>query len=425
MNASFVFRPVIDGETQELTDPEVRMLRKHPEEEKRKEALRAMREVFSNKEHLITFGSAYQAIVKDWTSDVSLRDFSSVMEPRNLDEDLDNEVVDTLLSEVEQSYGLYQRYLKLKASQLGKEKLQHWDLHASLAKKEREVPFTQAVEKMLETYEGFDAEFHDYARKMLENGQVDVYPQKGKRGGAFAVFEKGFESYVMLNHTNRLDDVNTLIHEFGHAIHGKLLQEQAQVVYSPPLCLAETASIFSELLLGHHLQKELSQEEELQYLASMIEEAFGAIHRQTQYVLFERRVHQKIFEGEELSYEDLCRLWREEQRKMTGEMVDYDCPAEQESSWASIPHIFHTPFYCYTYAFGNLLSFSLYQKYREEGEDFKQVYKEILKAGSSEPPKELLARYGIDITKPEFFRDGLKILEDMVDQFEQLSNPKL
>ncbi len=212
---------------------------------------------------------------------------------------------------------------------------------------------------------------------------------------------------MLLNYTGKLADVPTLSHELGHAIHGHLSQVQRDSVYGSSLCLAETASIFSEMLLSEKIKTRLSPEEYTDFLSNELFDAFSSIFRQIQYVLFERKAHEMIHSGKELTYHDLNTLWRSEQMKMSGDSITYDVPAEEEIGWATIPHIFNSPFYCYAYAFGHLLVFALYDRYRKEGKSFIADYKNILRAGGSVRPKELLAQYGFDITKPEFYQLGL------------------
>lgn len=182
-----------------------------------------------------------------------------------------------------------------------------------------------------------------------------------------------------MNFTGKLRDVSTISHELGHAIHGHLSQFQEAPVYDSPLSLAETASIFSEMLLGEKIKSLVSQDEYREYLNERLGDVFATIFRQVQYVIFERGVHTEIHKGNELSYKDLNLLWRTEQEKMNGGFIVYDTSAEEESGWSMIPHIYHTPFYCYAYAFGNLLTFALYNKV-QDGSLSKEDYKDILRA---------------------------------------------
>ena len=183
--------------------------------------------------------------------------------------------------------------------------------------------------------------------------------------------------------------------------------------------MAETASIFSEMLLGEKVKSLVSNEEYKEYLNERLGDVFATIFRQVQYVAFERQVHEQIHSGAELSYKDLNTLWRSEQEKLYAGVVRYDAPAEEESGWSMIPHIYHSPFYCYAYAFGNLLTFALYNKV-QDGSLSVEDYKDILRAGGSERPRDLLKKYNIDIASPQFYRAGIAEVEKMVEEFERL-----
>ena len=346
------------------------------------------------------------------------------MEPRNTSEELENEVVDMLLQEVQSAYPLFARFIEAKRKIMGLETFHSYDTQAPLGTIEKKFPFDKAVDLHLETMKDFDQEFYDYSVDMLESGRIDAFPKFGKRSGAFASYRAGEPSFVLLNHTGKLRDVSTLSHELGHATHGHLSQGQKPAVYDSPLSLAETASIFNEMLLSEKIRKELSLEEYKEFLNEKLSDVFATIFRQIQYIVFERRVHQAIFDGEELTYHDFNRMWREEQVRMTGEKLVHDVSAEDESGWSMIPHIFASPFYCYAYAFGNILVFALYNRYVKEGSSFVESYKDILRAGGSKRPKDLLGEHGFDITSPQFYRDAIEEIEKMVVEFEGLVEGK-
>jgi len=376
--------------------------------------------VYNDKKVQITLGNIYSSVVNDCTSEIKIRGFDNVMSRRNISEELNDESVNLLLEEVENAYPIYQRYLKVKAKLLGKTKLKNSDLLAPISKKEKEYKFEEGLKIFLDVIKEFDEEFYNYSVDMFEDGRVDVFPKEGKRGGAFAQYVQGFESFVMLNYTNKLNDISTLAHELGHAMHGHLSQIQKSEVFSSGLSLAETASVFNEMILSQTLIKKLEGEEKLEYLEEKLSDISSTIFRQIQYILFEKRVHQTILSGEALTYKDFNIMWREEQIKMCGDLVEYDVPAEDESSWSSIPHIFRTPFYCYSYAFGNILTFALFNKYKEEGKPFVEKYKNILRAGGSKVPYDLLKENGLDINSREYFRGGIKVIEELVEELEKL-----
>lgn len=417
---SFLFPIKIDGEKKEVTDSEIRTFRMDNNPQIRLLSLNAFRSVYGDKKVQITIGNTYNSIVKDWTSEIKLRGYKSPLTIRNISEELDDEVVEMLLEEVKNAYPIYQKFLKLKARLLNVEKIKFVDLYAPIETKEKTIEFEEGLNIFLETIKNFDEEFYNYSKEMFEQGRVDVFPSKGKRGGAFAAYTQGIESFVLLNYTNKLEDVSILAHELGHAMHGHLSQSQKSEVFMSPLSLAETASIFNEMILSETLVKKLSNEEKIGFLVKKLEDIFATIFRQVQYVSFEKRVHETILSGKELTYEDFNKIWREEQLKMSGDKIEYDIPAEQETGWSTIPHIFKTPFYCYSYAFGNLLTFALYEKYKEEGKSFIEKYKNILKAGGSRIPYELLKENGFDIKSKEYYKKGLSVVEEMVNELETL-----
>jgi len=296
-----------------------------------------------------------------------------------------------------------------------------WNILAPIWE-EKQVNYQEAINMHLEVMKNFDEDFYNYSLDLLENGRVDFFPKIWKRWGAYASYDKDLPSFVLLNFTNKLNDVFTLTHEFGHAIHWWLSQVQPQSVYHSTLSLAETASIFNEMLLSDYLlsSDKLSKNEKIKLLESKLWDVFATIFRQIQYVDFERQVHEKILNNQELSYTDFCKLRRSTQEKMSGKMIKYDVPPEEENTFLMIPHIFHTPFYCYSYAFGNILVFSLFNKYKKEWKKFVEDYKKILKAGGSIPPKQLLAKFGIDISSDEFYNMAFEEIKKMLNELERL-----
>lgn len=224
-----------------------------------------------------------------------------------------------------------------------------------------------------------------------------------------------------MNYTGKLRDVATLSHELGHALHGEISQIQSSSVYHPSLSLAETASVFCEMLLSEHLDATLSDEEKKSILDERLSDMFATIHRQIQYVSFEREVHEHIRGGEELTYKEFGAIWRKHQRMLYPSELMFDVEDQEETGWAMIPHIFGTPFYCYAYSFAQLVVLALYEQYRSEGKPFIQKYKAFLASGGSGSPEELLSVMNIDIHNPEFYRGGLRTLERFVESYESLT----
>ena len=413
----------LNWKKQILTEEEVRSLRKHIDPKIRRKAYKALRKVYSQREVRVTLSNLYSTFVKNWVLNVKIRNYSNVMEPRNVSEDMENEVVNMLLDQVIENYSLFQKYIQLKAKLLKKKlPLPVEDVLAPINQVDKKISIQDAIKTHLEVMKNFDEDFYEYSLDLLKNGRVDFMPKAGKRWGAYASYSKWQESFVLLNFTEKLDDIFTLTHEFGHAIHGWLSQVQPEQVYDSPLSLAETASIFNEMLLSDYLLNSwnLSKEEKIYLLESKLSDIFATIFRQVQYVDFERQVHQWIYEWKQFSYEDYCKLRRQTQEKMSGKTIKYDVPPQEENSWSMIPHIYHTPFYCYSYAFGNILVFLLFNKYKKEGKKFVQDYKKILSSGGSIPPKQLLAKFGIDINSKEFYQMAFDEIKKMLQELESL-----
>jgi oligoendopeptidase F len=421
LTGSYEFTMTIWGVEKKLTEEEVRSYRQHTDRAIRIESYQSLRRVYNSKQAQISLGNIYTSIIKDWSSEIKMRGYpDNVMAQRNISEEMDDEVVNMLLAEVENAYPLYQRFLNAKAKLLGLEgDFAVYDVGAPLGTVDKDFTLEEAYDLHLSVMKDFDQDFYDYSKRMIDEERIDAFPGAGKRGGAFASYRKGEESFVLLNFTGKLRDVSTISHELGHAIHGHLSQGQEAPVYDSALSMAETASIFSEMLLGEKVKSLVTQEEYKEYLNERLGDIFSTIFRQVQYVIFEREVHNQIHTGQELTYKELNGMWRTSQESLYNGSIAYDIAPEDESGWSMIPHIFHTPFYCYAYAFGNLLTFALYNKV-QSGELSREDYKDILRSGGSERPRDLLGRYGIDIASADFYQSGLREVEKMVEEFERL-----
>ena len=390
----------------------------------RKRASKVLKEKYLIKQNQIVFGNIYSSIVKNSVSSILLRKYDSVMSPRNIAENLEDETVNILLEQLQQRiYPLYQRFLRLKKKVLGIDVMRTWDLYAPIGKTSKKFEFTKGVELFLGEMKKVDSEMYEYCKEMFEDSRVDVFSKEGKRGGAYCNFLQHQKSFVLLNYNETLNDVLTIAHEFGHAYHGYKLQQQPSRYYWCGLSLAETASVFNELLLSHKLLEQIGEEnrdEKMYMLDQELSGFFGTIARQVMYVQFEKRVHEKFYGGEDLTYEDFNILFREEQEKLYEDVIEFDTSPIEDISWSRIPHIHELPFYCYSYAFGQTLSISLYERYCEEKEDFISKYKKILEAGSSQSPKDILKDVGIDINSKEFYNRCEMFISRKIDEFEKL-----
>lgn len=391
--------------------------------ELREQVHTSLKEVYLKPQHQITLGNVYSSIAKDSVSSVKLRGYDSVMSPRNLSEDMEDETINLLLEQVQEKfYPLYKRFLEIKKKALGVEQLRPWDISAPLGEIKTTFEFDKGVNLLLSTFKEVDNDIYNYSKEMFEEERVDVFSKKGKRGGAFCSFYKNFDSFVLLNYNNTLNDISTIAHEFGHAYHGYLLQNQPNRYYETGLCVAETASVFNELLLSNKLLSELSKEEKLYVLNNELNGFFATITRQIMYTLFEKRVHESFLYDIELTYKDFNVMFREEQEKLYSGVVEFTTPKEEDFSWSRIPHIYYTPFYCYSYAFGQILSISLFEKYQESKNkaNFFAMYKKFLQTGSSKTPKDALLEIGVDINSSKFYDKAVTFISQKIDEFEEL-----
>lgn len=412
---SNAFEFELDGKT--MTADEIWAERESDNEETRRKAHDAINKKFGEKLNQITFGNLYKSVCKDNVASIKLRGYSGVMATRNLSEEMDNEVVDKLLQNVKSNYHLYHTYLKIKAKLLGKSKLDYWDVFAPIPNKGKEVEykFEDGLKFFLDQIEKFAKDFRTYSEEIFYDGRVSVYPNKGKMSGAYASYDKGQNSFVMLNYTNKLGDVMTLAHELGHAIHGNYSQVQPRQSYHSSLSMAETASIFNETLIFESLMKEISDEDKTYYIAQKLDDIFSTMFRQVMYVSYERECHQRFLDGEELSYEDFNEIWFKNVKEYYGDSVNLT--EDMKYGWSIIPHLFNTPFYCYAYSFGNILSFNLYNMYKESTDKnkFVDMYIKILEAGGSKRPKDLLIENGVDITSDDFYTSAFKVVSDLIE----------
>jgi oligoendopeptidase F len=362
-------------------------------------------------------GQIYVHRLRDWYSEnVQLRGFASPIAVRNTANDIPDEAVETLLEVVREKSPVYQRYFRLKADWLGMERLRRYDLYAPLAGSQKEIPYSEGVSLVLDTFDSFHPELAAKAEQVFAEGHIDSAIRKGKKGGAFCYTVLPSQTpWLLANYTGRVRDVATLAHELGHAIHSMMAAEHSVLTQHPVLPLAETASVFSEMLLTDRL---LAEERDplvrRELLASAVDDIYATVLRQAFFVRFEIAAHDAVRAGKSVA--DLNALYQAELEEQFGDSVEIG--PEFQHEWISIPHIYQTPFYCYAYSFGQLLVLALYRRYKEQGEAFIPGYLELLAAGGSQRPQEILAKVGVDITDPDFWRGGFSVVEDLIDQME-------
>jgi oligoendopeptidase F len=413
----YVFKVKVDGKVQEMTRGELTALVRGPDPDVRARAYKELYRVFSADGTIL--GQMYQTVVRDWRNEnLSLRRFASPMAVRNLGNDVPDQAVDVLLAVCQSNAGLFQRFFRLKARHLKMKRLRRYDIYAPLARSEKTYEFGQAAEMVLDSFSTFHPEFGRLARRVFDADHLDSEVRKGKQSGAFcASVTPEMTPWVKLNYQGQADDVATMAHELGHAIHSMLAEKHSIFTFHASLPLAETASTFGEMMLVDRLLAEEKDESvRRDMLFRQIDDAYATIVRQAYFALFEKRAHEMV--AGNASVDDLSAAYFENLREQFGDSVALSDEFKWE--WVSIPHIYHTPFYVYAYAFGQLLVLSLYQQYKAEGEAFKPRYIKLLSAGGSQPPARICAEAGIDIGSEKFWQGGFDVIAGLVDQLEKM-----
>jgi len=366
------------------------------------------------------FGEIYKNLVLSWKNEhLLMRKYSSVMAVRNLGNDVSDKAVETMLHVCEKKRTLFQKYFHLKAKLLKTKKLSRYHLYAPLHVTEGRWSLDRAMELVFSSFSRFSPRMAQEAEKVLAANHLDSIISDSKRSGAFCYSTlTHIIPYVLVNYTGKERDVSTIAHELGHAVHSLLAKEQTDYTFHAPLVLAETASVFGEMLLMERLlQEEKDKKKKQAKLVSHLDNIYATVLRQTFFVLFELQAHEKIAQG--ATVDEVSQLYLHNLQEQFGSAVSV--PPEFKVEWTYIPHVYETPFYCYSYAFGNLLVLSLYEKYKEQGPSFVPKYLALLSAGGSEKPAKLLAKLGIDIESEKFWEGGFALIEEMIKELEELS----
>jgi len=413
----YMFKLEVDGEVKEFTRAQLQPFIQGPDAEMRAKAYQENLRVFGDDGPIL--GQMYLARVRDWHNEnLNLRRFKSAISVRNLFNDVPDEAVDALLETTKKNSKVFHRYFKLKARHVGVDKLRRYDIYAPVAKSDKSFDFDVAANMVFESFNAFDPKFGELARRVFDQDRLDSEVRKGKQGGAFcASINPEDTPFVLMNYTGRARDVATLAHELGHAIHAMLASHHSAFTFHSSLPLAETASTFGEMMLTEKLlATETDEAVRRDILFKQMDDAFATILRQIYFAMFEKEAHDLVMKN--ASVDDLCEAYLKNLQEQFGDSLELSDDFKWE--WVSIPHIYHTPFYVYAYAFGQLLVFSLYQQFKAEGDSFKPKYLKILSAGGSEAPAKILAEAGVDIRSAKFWQGGFDVLGRMVDELEKL-----
>jgi oligoendopeptidase F len=418
LTAGFRFPFELDGEDRELTGAELLALLKHPDRGVRRRAYECHAAAYAREAVVLT--SVWNALILDHRQDLTLRAYQDPMEPVHLGNEVSIRAVDVLREVTREHYHLCRRYYRWKARALGVERLWNTDMVAPLPGPEPVgVSFDTARGWVLEAFAAFHPQFAAAARSFFEEQRIDARPRPGKRGGAFCMgVGPQLPVYVLMNHTGKLRDAATLAHELGHGVHFTLARAQPLLEYSPVLPMAETASVFGELLLTRQLLgRDLDPAARRSLLAERVEDVIATTFRQNLYVDFEYRAHQEGAVGY-LSAERLGDLWVEQLDAAYGQSVE-QLPAARWY-WSAIPHFVHTRFYCYAYVFGQLFVLALFRRYLEEGAAFAPRVIELLASGGSRAPADLAAALEYDLEDPAFWAGGYRVLDELLGELETL-----
>jgi len=413
----YVFKVKVGNKTRELTRGGLMTYARSNDPELRARAYQELYRVYGNDGPIL--GQMYQNLIRDWRNEnVDLRHYKSPIAARNLGNDIPDVVVDTLLDVCRNNTGVFQRYFRLKAKWLGMQHLRRYDIYAPIAKSNKRYSFEKATGLVFESFSQFDPQFAAFAEQVLKEDHLDSEVRKGKRDGAFcATMGPDLTPWVLTNFQGKANDVATLAHELGHAIHSQMAARHSLYTQQASLPLAETASTFGEMMLVDKLLKEEKDEAvRRDLLFRQVDDAYATIQRQAFFALFERQAHDMVQSG--ASVDDLTAAYLENLKLQFGDAVEVSDEFKWE--WVSIPHIYNVPFYVYAYAFGQLLVFSLYSQFRKEGDAFKPRYKQILATGGSLAPAALLKGAGIDIRKAAFWQGGFDVVSGLVSQLEAI-----
>jgi len=389
----------------------------HPDGARRQAAAEALAKVFRDNIRLFTLVT--NTLAKDKEISDRWRGFKDVADSRHLANRVEGEVVDALVSAVREAYpATAHRYYALKARWLGKPRLAYWDRNAPLPDRpERTVPWAEARATVLRAYAAFEPRMAAIAEPFFDRGWIDAPVREGKSPGAFShPTVPSVHPYILMNYQGKPRDVMTLAHELGHGVHQTLAAPLGPLLSQTPLTLAETASVFGEMLTFKALLTSTTDARERKaLLAQKTEDMINTVARQIAFYSFERRLHEERKDGE-LTAERLGQIWLEVQAESLGPAIELG--PGYETFWCYVPHFIHSPFYVYAYAFGDCLVNSLYGLYQDAHPGFVAKYLAMLEAGGSKHHSELLKPFGLDATQRTFWQKGLKVLEGMIDELE-------
>lgn len=408
----------VDGQTRELNQGEILTLMRQPDRELRRRAHETFYATLEKNSQVLSF--IYDTRFQDHLVNVRLRRYDNPAQPRHLDNDIDGAAVDAMLGVVEKNFRLAHRYFKLKAGLMGLPKLEYYDQYAPLFDVKETITYPEAKDIVLGALGRFSPEFSGMAQRFFDGNWIDADPRAGKRGGAFcAGVTPSSNPFILMSYNDDMRDVMTLAHELGHGMHDLLASQQTLFNYHPSLPVAETASVFSEMLVFDALLAGMDDpKKRLALICGKLEDSFATVFRQTVLTRFEGLAYAARVTGR-LSGAKIGELWLQANAPYYGDALNMT--KGYEWGWSYIPHFINTPFYCYAYSFGELLVLALYGMYRREGASFLPKYRALLASGGSASPAEQMAAIGIDIRDAAFWQVGFDELDRLIGDAERLS----
>ena len=366
-------------------------------------------------------GEIYINRILNWNNEyILLRGFPSPISVRNLANNISDETIMALLNVCRSNSKVFHQYFKEKAKILRVKKLERYHLYAPLKSQEqKKIAFGEALRMVLDAFGDFHPEFKAIVQDLVTKKHIHSKLQNNKQGGAFcSTISPKVAPFVLLNFDGTLRDISTMAHEFGHAIHSVLAADKPISVQHPSLPLAETASVFGEMILNDRLLDKVKKNDKKIMLAEQIDDFYATIMRQAYFTLFEISVHERIGKNSATNIDELSEIYMDNLKEQFGNSLKLSDDFKYE--WLYIPHFYHSPFYCYAYSFGNLLVMSLYQQFKNEGKEFIPKYIRILSAGGSKKPEDLLLNEGIDISKEDFWQRGFNLVGDKINELNHI-----
>ncbi len=416
LTSSFMFTLELDGKKKIMTQEEIRAYARNPDSKIRAAMYKELLRVFGNNGQVL--GELYCSLVTDWKNEnIILRKYKSPVAARNISNDIPEASYNTLLKTIRKNTPFFQKYFDLKFKACNVKDKSRYHIYAPYESKEKKYSYEEAVKIVLNNFKKFSPKMADLAENLVKQNHIDIEIRKGKVSGAYChSITPKIVPYVLINYDGTIRNVFTLAHELGHAVHYQLAAKNSILNFHPSIPLAETASIFSEMMLFDKLMEtEKNSEVKKGMLIQKLDDVYASIGRQGYFTIFEETAHKMIADGAGVDT-----LKKEYYKQLCEQFGSIKVPQEFEWEWTYVPHFYEHPFYCYGYSFGNLLVLALYERYKEEGESFIPHYLKVLAYGGSQRPQKVLEEIGIDICSEKFWQSGFEIIENMIKDLKKL-----